>query len=230
MVIESKVKLTADQQRAMALVREGKRHTLFYGGSRCISGDSHIDGYAETIAELAKIGKAIIVKTPFGPRIAKAPWLKGADYLLRITLDSGKQIKVTADHKFYDGKQWIQASSLSVGAFVSVNKSDPIHQQSTWAFFLLVNLLDALHLIHKPQDWQDIVINIPIDMMNDFIRKQSAPQFIMHPHPMKWRIAVRIITSIRPNQISIFRINRNPKQYIALAIKSPSHNLRPHLR
>ena len=34
MVIESKVKLTADQQRAMALVREGKRHTLFYGGSR----------------------------------------------------------------------------------------------------------------------------------------------------------------------------------------------------
>ena len=34
MVIESKVKLTADQKRAMALAREGKRHTLYYGGSR----------------------------------------------------------------------------------------------------------------------------------------------------------------------------------------------------
>jgi hypothetical protein len=34
MVIESRVKLTADQERAMALVKQGRRHTLLYGGSR----------------------------------------------------------------------------------------------------------------------------------------------------------------------------------------------------
>lgn len=34
MIIQSQVKLTEDQKRAMALVKQGKRHTLFYGGSR----------------------------------------------------------------------------------------------------------------------------------------------------------------------------------------------------
>ena len=34
MVIESTVKLTDDQTRAMALIRQGKRHTLAFGGSR----------------------------------------------------------------------------------------------------------------------------------------------------------------------------------------------------
>lgn len=34
MTIESTVKLTADQTKAMALIREGKRHTSLFGGSR----------------------------------------------------------------------------------------------------------------------------------------------------------------------------------------------------
>lgn len=34
MVVQSSIRLTPDQNRAMALVREGKRHTLLYGGSR----------------------------------------------------------------------------------------------------------------------------------------------------------------------------------------------------
>lgn len=34
MTIECTVALTADQQKAMALVKQGKRHTLLYGGSR----------------------------------------------------------------------------------------------------------------------------------------------------------------------------------------------------
>lgn len=34
MVIESKIKLTEDQDGAMSLVKKGKRHTLLYGGSR----------------------------------------------------------------------------------------------------------------------------------------------------------------------------------------------------
>jgi hypothetical protein len=34
MTIQSTVKLTDDQEKAMALIREGKRHTLLYGGSR----------------------------------------------------------------------------------------------------------------------------------------------------------------------------------------------------
>jgi len=34
LVVESSVTLTDDQKKAMALIREGKRHTLLYGGSR----------------------------------------------------------------------------------------------------------------------------------------------------------------------------------------------------
>ena len=34
MTIQSTCKLTGDQEKAMALIREGKRHTLLYGGSR----------------------------------------------------------------------------------------------------------------------------------------------------------------------------------------------------
>lgn len=34
MTVQSTVKLTDDQQKAMALVKQGRRHTLFYGGSR----------------------------------------------------------------------------------------------------------------------------------------------------------------------------------------------------
>ena len=80
MTIESNIVLTDDQKKAMALIKQGKRHTLLYGGSRCVSGDTIIDGYKETIEELAIIGKPIIVKTTHGLKIAKAPFLKGADY------------------------------------------------------------------------------------------------------------------------------------------------------
>lgn len=148
------LKLNAKQLEVLAVLRENPDATeiLAVGGSRCVSGDTVIDGYTETIAELANKGKPIVVMTSEGPRIAAAPFYKGTDYLLVVRTESGKQIKVTDDHRFWDGTAWRKAKELTVGDSLAVRSSDASLPRSSWAFYLLASILGALRLIRTPQD------------------------------------------------------------------------------
>lgn len=95
------------------------RHTLVYGGSRCVSGDTVLDGHERTIAELADIGKPVMVYTSHGIQVAECPYLKGFADLLRIEVD-GRVVSVTSDHRFWDGVEWVRAEDLSVGDEIAV--------------------------------------------------------------------------------------------------------------
>lgn len=91
-------------------------HSLLYGGSRCVAGDTVLDGHTATIADLALIGSPVVVVTSHGLQMAEAPFRKGECELLKIVTDTGRAISVTPDHRFWDGLKWIKAQDLEVGA------------------------------------------------------------------------------------------------------------------
>ena len=118
------------------------KNVLLVGGSRCIAGDSIIDGQTKTIAELSHIGKPVAVRTSHGWQMAEAPFLKGADKLLDVVTDSGKRIEVTTDHRFWNGAAWIKAEALSVGDPLACTYSQSPGASSSDAC-LLVSLADG---------------------------------------------------------------------------------------
>ena len=105
-------KLTPKQDKAMDVLRSDATHIALGGGGRCIAGDSILDGHTKTIKELAEIGEPVMVMTTHGCQVADAPYLKGSDNLLKIVTETGKEIEVTSDHRFWDGSRWIHARDV----------------------------------------------------------------------------------------------------------------------
>lgn len=58
-----------------------------------------------------------------------------------------------------------------------------------------------------------VVVNIAVDMMDDFTRQKLASKLVLHPHPMERRIASVLATV--PDQIRVRAITINPKLDIA---------------
>lgn len=115
----------SDNQIAAALaLASDARFTCLFGGARCVSGDTVLDGHGKTISELARIGAPVWVRTSFGGTLAEAPFRKGCCRLIRVETESGRAIEVTPDHRFWDGSAWVPASSLSAGSLVAVRLSE----------------------------------------------------------------------------------------------------------
>lgn len=141
------------QERARnELLTAGKRFCLVYGGSRCVSADTVLDGHVLTIAQLANIGRPVVVKTSWGSQWAEAPFRKGACRMLEFTVGN-LVVTVTPDHRFWDGSRWVQARALSVGDKVAVRTSDQTLPPSNSECDLSGSPLDDLHCLQTRADY-----------------------------------------------------------------------------
>ena len=116
-------KETDKQRQANKVIGSDATHCLLFGGSRCVSGDTILDGQPFTIRELAGIGLPVAVETSRGRQIASAPYYKGRCKLLRVELKSGRFIEVTPGHRFWSGRGWVFAEELSSNDSVAVLSS-----------------------------------------------------------------------------------------------------------
>lgn len=153
---------TAKQAEAVKLIA-GHRHTLLFGGSRCVSGDTILDGHDKTIKELAEAGQPIMVRTSHGWQMAEAPYKKGIAQLLEIETEDGRLVKVTSDHRFWNGEKWIRACDLVTGDSIacSLSSSAQILLPTNSEFCLSEFLLSVPRLTEKPADYLDDYSDCP---------------------------------------------------------------------
>ena len=77
--------LTAKQLEAQSVCASDATHIMLFGGSRCVSGDTVLDGHIDTIATLAQRGERVMVQTTRGPIEVAAPFAKGIAALLGLS-------------------------------------------------------------------------------------------------------------------------------------------------
>jgi hypothetical protein len=136
------------------LSRPGIRYHGLYGGTRCVAGDTLLDGHSKTIAELAEIGEPVQVLTSRGVEMAEAPFKKGFAKLITFRTASGRSITVTPDHRFFTGERWAPASSFRVGDLVAISVSPlsaPSRPESTSEHTPRGSLEDGRHLTRTVQ-------------------------------------------------------------------------------
>ena len=110
---DGEFKLTRAQDKALQTLTSDAMYHALGGGSRCLSGDTILDGHAVTVAEQARNpDKQVRVLTTHGYQMVDAPFKKGRAELLHITTTEGRSIKVTPDHRFWSGTEWVRADSL----------------------------------------------------------------------------------------------------------------------
>ena len=114
------VKLNPGQAEARRLLASPATHVLIRGGSRCVSGDTVLDGHTRTIKELAEAGEPVRVRTSWGEQWGEPPFKKGTARLLEITTETGRRIRVTPDHRFWNGSRWVHAETLGLCDKVAV--------------------------------------------------------------------------------------------------------------
>lgn len=134
--------LTSKQKEANEVLAGIATHEMLFGGSRCVAGDTILDGQVKTIKQLAEAGNPVEVVTSWGKQLAEAPYKKGSAAMLKVTVESGATITVTPDHRFFDGSKWIKAEELSLGDLLSVQ--NPLESSSE--LFQLEFLSSVQHL------------------------------------------------------------------------------------
>ena len=115
--------LTAKQAALRDQMAGPKKHALIYGGSRCVSGDTILDGHTMAISEMAVANLPVMVKSSHGYQMAEAPFRKGASEMLIVTTENGSRVEVTDDHRFWDGNSWIKAKEVSKNSLIAVARS-----------------------------------------------------------------------------------------------------------
>lgn len=118
--VKPSFELTSAQGKALETITSDAKHCALGGGSRCVAGDTVLDGHTKTVAELAAIGTPVEVITTHGTQMVDAPFKKGRAPLLRVETDTGRTIEVTPDHRFWNGSQWVEAKTLVVGSPLAV--------------------------------------------------------------------------------------------------------------
>lgn len=108
-------RLNPAQAEANRLMGGVARSLLLRGGSRCLSGDAVLDGQDKTIADLSAIGEPVRVLTSWGEQWAEAPFRKGRAALIEFVFVSGRRVRVTPDHRFWNGSAWVYARDVDVG-------------------------------------------------------------------------------------------------------------------
>jgi len=130
---------------------------MLYGGSRCVSGDTILNGQTKTIKELAELNNPVEVLTTYGKQIANPPFKKGKCQLIKIVTETNKTIEVTPDHKFWNGYKWIKAKDLNSSSLISVLKSKSFsnHLESNLVFYPSELLANVPSLKEIFLDYQD---------------------------------------------------------------------------
>lgn len=91
MTVQCSIKLTEDQERALSLIREGKRHTLLYGGSR--SGKTHLFVYLIILRALLYAGSRHLIYRLHLADVVNSIWLETLPRVLDTFQGIGKHLK-----------------------------------------------------------------------------------------------------------------------------------------
>lgn len=127
-------------------------------GDQCVAAGTRIynpiSNTHTPIEMLAERGESITVLalTPSGlkPAIASAPFKKGVADLYRVVLDDGRQITVTAAHRFLTPEGWSSVGAgLRAGHFLASAEGRPA---CNLGFFPLTPDEDVPHLTQTPED------------------------------------------------------------------------------
>ena len=149
---------TEKQKEALGLLSGPAKHVMLYGGSRCVAGDTVLDGQDKDIKTLAEIGQPVDVLTSFGVQKAEPPFKKGRCKMLTVVLEDGTSITVTPDHRFWDGMQWVYAKDLKADSVIACSLGVPSCEQSLQVSSSVFSLLEFLssvpHLKKKLLDCQ----------------------------------------------------------------------------
>lgn len=119
-------KVYMDMIRSHVVFVCGKR-----GGGKCLAGDTLItlhDGSRVPIQDLAEDDSAIITldKALRMRQSDKSAFYKrSVDALLKITLRSGKEIKLTPEHPLLTVQGWVEAQSLHTGSRIATPRTMP---------------------------------------------------------------------------------------------------------
>ena len=152
------IKWTDKQKEGLALLTSDAQHVMLLGGSRCVSGDTILDGQDKDIKTLSEIGHPVDVLTSFGIQKAEAPFRKGRCKMLTVGLENGSSITVTPDHRFWDGEKWIYAKDLVLGSQIACSFQVSAYEQnpqvSNSAFSLSKFLLSVPRLREKLLGYQ----------------------------------------------------------------------------
>lgn len=147
-------RLTDRQKLADEMLESDARHVMLYGGSRCVAGDTVLDGQDKTIAELATEGLPVEVLTSHGRQMAEPPFRKGKCALLYFETLNGLKVSVTPDHRFWDGSCWVKAQELYVGSLVAVQSSETYPPASNLEYDPLASRASDRRLTNKLRDYR----------------------------------------------------------------------------
>jgi len=112
--------------RNLALTRLAQKTTFTYANGEtkelrlkmyydCVSGDTVLPGQKKDIATLALENKPILALTSYGWVWASPPWENGTGKLYTVITESGKQLKVTASHRFWTKQGWKRLKNITTG-------------------------------------------------------------------------------------------------------------------
>lgn len=121
---------------------------LLVGVPGCLHGQTRVydpvTGSNDRVADRCRRGEAFHVWAmgPQGPVVtaAMAPVCQGRRQMIRFTLKDGRKITVTPEHRFWNGAQWLHASS----AYEQLRQSERVLLSTTSDTFLSGNAQDAL--------------------------------------------------------------------------------------
>jgi hypothetical protein len=110
-MIECSIRLTEDQEKALAVIKQGKRHTLLYGGSRCfVAGQKVITQEGTERIEDITPGRAVLSMDEASDTLEYKrvsgvhKYADNKKPMVRLRLKNGQEIIGTEDHEiFYEG-------------------------------------------------------------------------------------------------------------------------------
>lgn len=109
-------------QRVCAILGATYRKIAFFNDTGCLAGETEIetDQGPRRIDELEREGRPIrvLARTENGIELvdASCPFKKGPTGLFRVTFKSGREMLVTAKHRFLTDSGWMACENLLVGA------------------------------------------------------------------------------------------------------------------
>jgi hypothetical protein len=116
-----------DVARAHAMLIVGKR-----GGGKCILGDSEIileDGSIEKIKNLSKNKNKILSVNDnykIKPYSCSKWYRREVNEILKITLKTGKELKLTPEHPLLTVNEWREVNSLKIGDRIATPRTIPV--------------------------------------------------------------------------------------------------------
>ena len=133
------------------------QNLILLGGVGCVAGDTLIDGPdgARPISELASHGLPFRVWSLDGDQVVPAwstgAFRKGVADLYQVTLDDGRRITATGNHRFLTPDGWHRLDQLGVGSLLGC---DEFHSETTEAPVLAESLSGGTHSSGTPQGSQ----------------------------------------------------------------------------